>query len=129
MIRETLDNKNFRIAFAVLVGIPATFVYFVAAIYGFVLVIASFHNFQLFPASLGVATLLGTLGIVGAWLRLIKRRDNLGARELKFTRASLACGVIASIILLANAILAGSLIFGVPLAILTLVGVFFYVGT
>ncbi len=129
MIKETLDNKNFRIAFAVLIGIPSTFVYLIAAIYGYVFVISLFYDLKLIPASMAIATILGTFGILGAWFRIIKQSKNLTPRQLKFTRNSLACGIIASIILLANAIGAGSLFFGVPLLFLTVAGVLFYVGT
>ena len=129
MIKEALDNKNFRIAFAVLIGIPSTFIFLASAIYGYVFVISLFYDFKLVSASMAAATILGTFGILGAWLRLIKQSKNLTPRQLKFTRNSLACGIVASIILLINAIFAGSFYIGVPLSVLTLVGVLFYVGT
>jgi len=129
MIKEALDNKHFRIAFAFLIGFPATFIYLFAAIHGYVYVISLFYDFKLFSASLAAATILGTFGILGAWLRLIKQSKNLTPKQLRFTRNSLACGIVASIILLANAIWAGSFLFGVPLSILTVGGILFYVGT
>lgn len=52
-------------------------------------------------AAFGSATLLGTLGVAGAWLRLAKRSRDLSRAQARFVRLGLACGMAACLILLA----------------------------
>jgi hypothetical protein len=130
MIRQTLDNRTFRVVFALLVGIPATLIYLVALLYGAGFGIAAFSNLDPIAASFGIATVLGTFGVVGVWLRLARPVNKFTEKQLKFTRVSLICGTLASLILMGIAIWwEGYLIFGVPLFMLAILGVVFYVGT
>jgi hypothetical protein len=130
MIRQTLDNRTFRVVFALLVGIPATLIYLVALIYGVGFGIAAFSNLDPIAASFGIATVLGTFGVIGAWLRLARPSNKFTEKQLKFTRVSLICGTLASLILMGIAIWwEGYLLFGVPLFMLAILGVVFYVGT
>ena len=130
MIRQTLDNRTFRVVFALLVGIPATLIYLVALIYGVVFGIATFSNFDPIAAAFGIATVLGTLGVIGVWLRLAKSSNRFTEKQLKFTRISLICGTLASLILMGIAIwFEGYLLFGVPMFMLSVLGVVFYAGT
>ena len=130
MIRETFDNGNFRLGVAIVIGIPGTVLFFIALIYGIVFVIAAFEDFTLVTAAFALSALLGSFGILGAWLRLAKRSDKFTPGQRTFIKTSLACGITASLILFAIAVwLESYLVFGMPLLALAIGGVVFYVGT
>ena len=98
--------------------------------YGFVFTLGAIQDPNPVIITFVVVTFLGTLGIIGAWLRLaVTSKDQTIALQI-FTRISLVCGIGASLILLVLAGL-GELVsyLGLPLLALTMVGVIFYVGT
>lgn len=130
MIRDTLDNKTFRIIFALFAGIPLTLLFLVALPSGLIMGIVGLRDFETATLSMGIAAILGALGMIGAWMRIAKRIDNCSPGQMIFTRILLACGITASAILLLLTIWADTfLAFGLPMMVLLIGGILFYAGT
>ena len=80
--------------------------------------------------SMGVAAILGSLGVIGAWLRLAKTIDNFSPNLITFTRILLGCGIVSTVMLIVLTIWADTfLLLGLPAIALLTGGVCFYVGT
>lgn len=130
MIRDALDNRKFRILFGLFVGFPATLLFLVLSVYGYIFGIIAIRERDLLSGALAFSTVLGTAGVIGAWLRLLKQSNRISVRRKLFIRISLLCGVAASLILLAITIWAETFIpLGLPLVALIGAGLLFYVGT
>lgn len=130
MLREILDSPIFRAGFAIFVGLPGTLMFLIAFVYGIAFGMSAAKSFSFLAAAFALATLLGTFGIIGIWLRLLKRRARFSSRQLRFTRAALACGITASVMLLfISTWFDPSLQFIAPFIALTAIGVIFYNGT
>jgi|GEM_PF-4189615 len=130
MIKETLNKKSFRVTIALLVGLPATCVFFIAFVYGAFFGLAAIGDLDMVTGSFASATLLGTLGVAGAWLRLTNRSENFSYMQIKFIKGGLICGIAACLILLGVVVWAdGPLPISLVLGTLMTLGILLYVGT
>jgi len=130
MIQTVLDNKKFRVAFALLIALPATLVALVTLPYAVIFGLVAIKHLQPLFAILGLAAILGVLGISGAWFRIFKTKDSLSFRQLKYVRSGLVCGIVSTVLLVSVAIWAEAYLSAVlPLLLLLAMGVVFYVGT
>ena len=129
MITAILDNRNFRIVFALLVGAPASFLYLILALHIFVLAPSLIHDFNLYIALFLLSAILGLFGIAGAWWRLLKRSDKQSRIEKYLLRKSLVSGIVASLILVFTSVESREIELVILTLIITFGGVLFYVGT
>lgn len=130
MIRDALDNRKFRILFGLFVGFPATLLLLVLSVYGYIFGIIAIREQDLLSAAFAFSTLLGTAGVVGAWIRLLKRSDRISASLRLLIRILLLCGIAASAVLLVITIWAETFLpLGLPLIALIGAGMLFYSGT
>ncbi len=130
MIRDTLDNKVFRIVFGIFIGIPLTLYFLVILPSGLIMGVAGLRDFDVPTLFMGVAAILGSFGVMGAWLRLTKAIDKFSQSQISLLRLLLGCGIVSTVILVALTFWANTfLLFGLPSVALFLSGVCFYVGT
>ena len=130
MIVDILDNKRFRVIFALFIGVPLTFLYLIALPSGLMMGIVGLRELEAPTLAMGIAAILGSFGIIGAWLRLIKRWDEFSTKQLILIRALLICGVAATLIILILTIWAETFLrFGLPSLVLLVGGILFYLGT
>lgn len=99
MTEALIDNRRFKVYFGVFVAFPATLILLFCSIYAFVFSVALFQEFNRLIAPLVLAYYLGLIGFVGAWIRLIKTKQDIGAILNKWIRSFLMSGLLASAIL------------------------------
>lgn len=130
MIRDILDNKVFRILFGMFIGIPSTLAFLILLPSGLIMGVTGLRNFDVPTLSMGVASIFGAFGVMGAWLRLTKTIDRFSQNQIMYLRLLLSGGITATVILLALTIWAGTFfVFGLLVIALLVVGVCFYAGT
>ncbi len=130
MIRDILDNKAFRILFGMFIGIPSTLAFLIVLPSGLIMGVTGIRDFDVPTLSMGIASIFGAFGVMGAWLRLTKEIDQFSQNQITYLRLLLSGGITATVILLALTIWAGTfLVFGLPMIALLVVGVCFYAGT
>ena len=130
MIRDILDNKSFRVLFGIFIGIPLAMALLIILPTGFIMGVMGIKNFDLPTISMGVASIFGAFGVMGAWLRLTKTMDQLSQKQISYLRLLLSGGITAAGIVLAITIWAGTFsTFGLAAIALLIIGVCFYAGT
>lgn len=98
-MEEFLNLKITRIAIGALIGIPVTAVSIVLGFHGLVLLYAGIKEFEIFSFSLGIVTITGFIGIIGAWKRIYSSSKNLSEKEKQSIRSMLIIGFLSSIAL------------------------------
>lgn len=107
-LASTIDRSSVRVALAVVVGLPAAWFGIVFGYLGLAFGLSSLmRNFDLLPAALVVVTTFGLLGILGGWIRLLRRRTRMSDPVRRLTVSFLWCGVIAAVCLGASELLLG----------------------
>jgi len=130
MIRSVIDDKRFKIVFGLLVGLPATCMYIVVMPYGVAFIMATIKEPNHILILFSLATVLGSIGVMGAWFRLCKKSQNFSALQIKITKIALACGIAAVGVLIGLSTTADEFL-GIAgsLSLILVTGVLFYVGT
>ena len=130
MLRDTLDRKSVRIAIAICAGLPLTVLFMLLFPAGLMMGIVGIREGEIPTLMMGIAALLGLAGLIGAWLRITRHSQSFSRKLKAITRTLLACGIVASLILLTVTIWAGTwILFGLPAFGLLIAGVLFYAGT
>jgi hypothetical protein len=99
MIESIVDNRNFKIFFGTFVAFPATIIFLLCSLYAVAFTVALFRDFNQVIAPLTVSYYLGLLGFIGAWIRLIKKKQTIGARLRIWVQSFLISGLLSSTIL------------------------------
>ncbi len=129
MYLSAIDSKIFKISFGVFVGAPATLVFLFFSIYAYVFFFGLVDEFDPVYATLVGSYFLGALGFIGAWIRLINRKESLSSSTTKWIKGLLTCGIFSSIILIGLVISFSGFIFLAVLVPMLLIGVSFYAAT
>lgn len=119
----------FRVVLGVFLGVPVTALALIGSIYGAIYLYAGVREGDAWALGLGLVAVLGLLGIVGAWWRVLKRVAAMVKRERLVVRALLASGVAASLFLGAWAAQAGEAIVAVPFALIAVGGIALVIAT
>ena len=98
-MENTLNNRIVRIILAVVVGIPVTAVVVVLGFNGLILGYGGIIEFKLLPFLLGVVTVTGVIGIIGAWKRIYTSTNEMSEKEKQTTRVMLVIGCFSSLAL------------------------------
>lgn len=130
MFERTIDKRIVRIILGTAFGLPITALILVASIWGLIAGYGALLAGEILYSGIGVITVLGLLGISGAWRRVLKTHEAMTARERLIVRRFLACGVIASIALALLAfVYIESTLLALFLVLLALGGGFFVLAT
>ncbi len=129
MYFSAIDSKTFKISFGIFVGVPATLVFLFFSIYAYVFFFGLVDEFDPVYATLVGSYLLGALGFIGAWIRLVNKKESLSSKTSKWIKGLLVCGVFSSIILIGLVLSFNGYIFLAVLAPMLLIGISFYAAT
>ena len=103
-LASRVDRPTVRIALAVLVGLPAAWFGIVYGYLGLAFGLGGLlERFELIPAALVTITAFGLLGILGGWIRLLRRHSAMGDKMRRIAVGLLWCGVISAVCLAASA--------------------------
>ena len=110
-------------------GVPVTAIGFIGALFGAIYLYAGVREGNAWALGLGLVAVLGLLGIVGAWWRVLKPVAAMVARERLVVRMLLASGVAASLFLGALAVQADEALLVVPFALIAVGGMALVIAT
>lgn len=96
-MENILNNIYVRIIMGVFIGIPFTSTALFAGAHGLILGYAGIVEEKFSMAILGILTITGFIGIIGAWLRIIEPTSSMSSRYLKITRLMLYSSFITSV--------------------------------
>ena len=126
---NVVDILWFRVMVGVFFGLPVTASAFIGAIYGAIFLYAGVREGDAWTLGLGLVAVLGLLGIIGAWWRILKRVAAMVQRERIVVRMLLVSGIAASLLLGAWAVQADEALFVVPFAFITVGGIALVIAT
>lgn len=94
---EVLFNKLlFRISIGFIVGLPITYIIAIITSYGLFIGYMGAHIGAPMFILAGIFALLGVVGTLGAWLRIIKTSTSMSNIWRGITRLMLLCGVVSA---------------------------------
>ncbi len=126
-MEKLLNNRIVRIVIGTAIGIPVTAFSIVLGLHGLILFYAGVKEAELLPLFLGVVTVTGFIGIVGAWKRLLSSTEEMDKKEKRNVRAMLMFGLLSSLALGAWAFSSSEPEIAIILLVLSLgAGVFIY---
>lgn len=129
MLTNVADMLWFRVLLGVFFGVPVTALAFIGAIFGAIYLYAGVREGHAWAVGLGLVAVLGLLGVVGAWWRVLKRVTAMVERERHVVRTLLASGVAASLFLGAWAVQADEALVAVPFALIAVGGIALVIAT
>jgi hypothetical protein len=129
MLTNVADMLWFRVVLGVFFGVPVTAIGFIGALFGAIYLYAGVREGNAWALGLGLVAVLGLLGIVGAWWRVLKPVAAMVARERLVVRMLLASGVAASLFLGALAVQADEALLVVPFALIAVGGMALVIAT
>lgn len=124
-----LNNRIIRIVIGTAVGIPLTTISIILGFHGLVLFYAGIKDAELLPFLIGVVTITGFIGIIGAWKRIFTSSEEMTEKEKNTTRVMLLFGSLTSLGLSAWAFKSSELEFAAILLLLSLGAVAFIYAT
>lgn len=95
-----LNKKATRIIIGLFIAIPFTGGAVMFGLYGILMGIGGIAEMNILLILLGLITILGLLGVSGAWRRLLKPTTEINIKENKKIRVMLFCGFASSFCLL-----------------------------
>ena len=98
-MEKLLNNIIVRIVIGATVGLPLTAISIVLGFHGLVLFYAGVKELELIPFSLGLVTITGFIGIIGAWKRIFITSEVMTEKEKNTTRVMLIFGLLTSLAL------------------------------
>jgi hypothetical protein len=106
-LASTVDRLSVRIGLAVVVGLPAAAFAFAYGYWGLIVGLGGLSQgtYPFLSAALLAITTLGLLGILGGWIRLLRRQSTMTELVRRVTVALLWCGVVAAVCLAASMLL------------------------
>lgn len=128
-MENLLNNKLTRRIIGGVIGIPLTMISIVLGFHGLILLYAGVKDLELYPLSLGIATITGFIGIIGAWKRISASSEEMSEKEKSIIRAMLFCGFLSSAGLSVWAFTSNEPEVGVTLLLLTLGSIGFIFAT
>ena len=96
-MEEFLNKKNTRITIGIFVAAPFTAIALLFGLYGIIFGIAGITSNHSFASLFGLLTILGLIGVAGAWRRLLKPTNKNNSKEQDKIRTMLFCGLASSL--------------------------------
>lgn len=97
MMERILNNRIVRIIVGLVIGVPLTALAFVAGVHGLLIGYGGIVKGEPLWIIIGVITVVGFIGISGAWRRILKSSISMTGKERQVVRAMLFCGVASSL--------------------------------
>lgn len=107
MIANQLDRPVVRFALGTFIGLPISAATVIGSLYSVIFLYGGIIQADLRVATLGAGGILGTVGVLGAWRRLLKRSTEMSEGDRKTARLMLKCGVIGALVLALWCLFAG----------------------
>ena len=98
-MEKLLNNRIVRIVIGTAIGVPVTAISIILGLHGLILLYAGIKEVEVLPFSLGVVTITGFVGIVGAWKRLFTSSEDMTEKQKTNTRTLLVFGLLSSLAL------------------------------
>ena len=128
---EYIFNNIFvRIIAGILIGIPVSVVALVSGAHGLLLGYAGIITVEFWLVLVGIITITGFIGIIGAWRRLIDSTVSMSVKYNNKTRSMLFFGIFTSVALtIWSIVIDGVSEMTLLLIILCMAGVMFIIAT
>lgn len=129
MYSQAIESKTIKVVLSVFGVILTPIAIFIAA-HGIILGYGGFQKFDLLLISMGIATILGVLGLGGAWFRLFKKLSSMSRNQIAVIRTLLFGGVVSGLYLVIGCIYSGMPVSITLLCLgLTIGGIYFVLAT
>ncbi len=96
---EIIDNKKLQYPLRLIAALLLPFI-LILDIYGLIFIYSSVVDFTYISLILGLSSLFGTIGYIGAWYRITKQRSSMSTKQVTYVRRGLILGITASLLLL-----------------------------
>ncbi len=99
MIERIFNLLGVRILIGAFIGLPITALALIGLAHGLVFLYSGVSDRTLWAIVLGVLSVVGTFGVIGAWLRITISSKSMSKTVNAITRFMLFCGLITSTVL------------------------------
>lgn len=90
---------SIRILIGTCIGLPITALALIGLAHGLVFLYGGIADGTLWAIILGILSIVGTFGVIGAWVRTIVSTTSMSRKLNTLTRLMLICGLVTSIVL------------------------------
>jgi hypothetical protein len=129
MIERFLNKLLTRWLAGLIVGLPFTWLSLILGVHGIILGKGGIKEGGFDLIAPGIITIAGFIGIVGAWIRVIRPTYAMSESILHATRIMLYCGIAASVALFIVVIIGSGFISSLPFALVIALGILFIIAT